>query len=77
MLQRCPVFMCLCHSPLSKLPWFSPTLVVPVQLWGFPGSSKLDSLLIYTNITATGQGVKDPGTCVIIIHLLYHLGRNI
>lgn len=69
--------MCLCHSPLWKFPWLSLTLVVPVKLRGFPGYSKLDSLLIYTNIAAVGQGVKDLGTCVIIISLLYHVGRNI
>lgn len=53
-----------------------PGLVVPVQLWGFPGSSKLESLLTCTNITPTGQGINDLGTHVIIIALLYRLGRN-
>lgn len=76
MLQRSLVLMCLCSIPLRRFPWLSPSLVVPVQLQGFPGSSKLDNLLIYTNITPTGQGVKDLGTHVIIVSLLYHLGRN-
>lgn len=69
-LQRSPMLMCLCRNPQWRFPCLFPSLIVPVQWWGFPGSSKLDSFLIYTDFVPRGQGVKELGIWAIIISAL-------